>query len=102
MQAMDLFALPSRFEGLGIVLIEAQAAGLKCIVSEEIPPIAFLTENIEALSFDVLLWRDKILEYIPGYVRQNMTKILEDKGFGMKGHVKKIEKILENNINVEE
>lgn len=102
MQAMDLFALPSRFEGLGIVLIEAQAAGLKCIVSEEIPPIAFLTENIEALSFDVLLWRDKILEYIPGYVRQNMTKILEDKGFGMKGHVEKIEKILENNINVEE
>ncbi len=101
MQAMDLFAFPSRFEGFGIVLIEAQAAGLKCIVSEEIPSIAFLTENIEALSFDVLLWRDKILKYISGYPRKNMTEVLEDKGFGMKGHVEKIEKILENNMNVE-
>jgi len=96
MQAMDLFAFPSRFEGFGIVLIEAQAAGLKCIVSEEIPPIAFLTENIEALSFDVFLWRDKILKYMAGYPRKNMTEILEDKGFGMNGHVKKIGKILEN------
>lgn len=101
MQAMDLFALPSRFEGLGIVLIEAQAAGLKCIVSEEIPPIAFLTENIEALSFDILLWKNKILEYMSGYPRKNMTEVLENKGFGMKGHVEKIEKILESNMNVE-
>lgn len=101
MQAMDLFAFPSRFEGFGIVLIEAQAAGLKCIVSKEIPSIAFLTENIEALSFDILLWKDKILEYMSGYPRKNMTEVLEDKGFGMKGHVEKIEKILENNMNFE-
>ena len=37
MMAFDLFLFPSLFEGLGIVLIEAQATGLKCLVSNNIP-----------------------------------------------------------------
>ncbi|MCI2186559.1 MAG: glycosyltransferase [Bifidobacterium tibiigranuli] len=42
-QAMDVFCLPSRFEGLGIVLIEAQVAGLPCIIADSIPHEAVLT-----------------------------------------------------------
>jgi glycosyltransferase involved in cell wall biosynthesis len=34
---MDLFLLPSLYEGLGLVLIEAQAAGLPCLVSDVVP-----------------------------------------------------------------
>ncbi len=37
LSAMDCFVLPSFFEGLGIVLLEAQANGLPCIVSDVIP-----------------------------------------------------------------
>ena len=37
LSAFDLFALPSVFEGLGIVLIEAQASGLGCIASSAVP-----------------------------------------------------------------
>lgn len=37
MQCCDLFFMPSAFEGLGIVIIEAQAAGLPCIVSDVVP-----------------------------------------------------------------
>ena len=38
MQAMDLFVLPSIFEGLGLVLIEAQASGLPCFTSKDVVP----------------------------------------------------------------
>ena len=38
MQAMDCFILPSLFEGFGIVLLEAQAAGLKCFASKYVVP----------------------------------------------------------------
>ena len=36
----DLFFMPSKFEGLGIALIEAQAAGLPCVGSDQIPELA--------------------------------------------------------------
>ena len=38
--ARDLFFMPSLFEGLGIALIEAQAAGLPCVGSDQIPEMA--------------------------------------------------------------
>ena len=37
LQCCDMFFMPSSFEGLGIVIIEAQAAGLPCLVSTEVP-----------------------------------------------------------------
>ena len=36
--AMDCFILPSRFEGLGLVLIEAEASGLRCVASKDVIP----------------------------------------------------------------
>lgn len=39
---MDVFVFPSRYEGLGLVLVEAQAAGLPCVLSDAVPPEADL------------------------------------------------------------
>lgn len=48
MKAMDIFVFPSHYEGLGVVLIEAQAASLPCLVSNNIPQEAFITDYIKA------------------------------------------------------
>lgn len=61
--AMDIFLMPSQFEGLGIVAIEAQICGLPCILSNNIPHIVSKTQNVEFLpieSDDISLWCDKI------------------------------------------
>lgn len=49
LQAMDVFALPSRFEGLVIVGVEAQAAGLPCIVSDVVSEELALTDLVHFL-----------------------------------------------------
>ena len=48
-QAMDCFILPSSYEGLGIVAIEAQASGCPCILSDQVPKIVSCSHNIEFL-----------------------------------------------------
>lgn len=50
--AMDVFAFPSLYEGLGIVLVEAQASGLPCVISEHIPKEAVYGENVTTVSLD--------------------------------------------------
>lgn len=52
MSAMDIFVFPSRYEGLGIVLIEAQASGMMCIASTNVPEEANITGAIRYIPLD--------------------------------------------------
>ena len=51
LQAMDCYVFPSLYEGLGISLVEAQAAGLPCIASSTIPEESKVTDNVVYLDF---------------------------------------------------
>ncbi len=46
LQAMDVFVLPSIYEGLGIVAVEAQAAGMPCICSDRVPEECVRTDGL--------------------------------------------------------
>lgn len=51
-QAMDVFILPSFFEGLPMVSIEAQAIGLPCIISDKVDKNCKITENVQFMSIE--------------------------------------------------
>lgn len=60
--AMDVFCLPSLWEGLGIVLIEAQYNGLPCVASNSVPKEVEISPNISFVDLNVSHWSSKILE----------------------------------------
>ena len=89
-QAMDVFFLPSKFEGFGIVCIEAQAAGLPCIVSSEFPEEVNVIGNVVfmPLSEDADLWAESVLKMIDRQ-RQDCSNMIDDSIFSCEksGHV---------------
>lgn len=64
LRAMDVFVFPSRFEGLGIVLIEAQVSGIRCICSDAVPNDAYVSDLIYPISLETSVdeWAGIILD----------------------------------------
>lgn len=56
LQAMDVFCLPSRFEGLPISAIEAQASGLKCLISDNVTEEVRITGLVRFLPLEKECW----------------------------------------------
>ena len=52
MNSMDRFIFPSLFEGLGIVLIEAQKVGIPCVISKNVPQHAVVSNLVKVLDND--------------------------------------------------
>ena len=94
-QAMDVFVLPSRFEGLGIVAVEAQAAGLHVILSEFVPVEANLSEKVVYLPIgekDIDQWKKTILN-LPESDRNDNYKTLKEKQFDISDTVNQLMKV---------
>lgn len=74
LQAFDYFLFPSLYEGLGIVLIEAQASGLPCMTSAKVVPIeAQVTDQLKYFSLkkNAKEWAAEVLNHAKGHIRKD-------------------------------
>lgn len=86
MQAADCYIMPSLWEGLALVYIEAQATGLKVYTSEEaLSKEACVSELIEgvSLSLGAKKWAERIYSE-RNYKRENQENMLRRSGFDIK------------------
>lgn len=82
LQAMDVFIFPSLYEGLPLTLIEAQAAGLPCIISDGVPAESVLTDLVVRLPLSVgsNIWAQRIMD-ASHLTRKNAYQVICDHGF---------------------
>lgn len=93
LQAMDVFVLPSLFEGLGIAGIEAQANGLSVIASENIPSEMAATSLVHFINLENMQdWNKAILE-AQSRQRECVQNELKKQGFDIHDTAKQIEKM---------
>lgn len=85
-QAMDVFVFPSLFEGLGIVAVEAQAAGIPIVCSEGLPPETEITSLYKRLNLSdgTIKWADAAIDASNNPIRHtNTQKYVIDARFDM-------------------
>ena len=89
-QAMDVFLLPSLFEGLPVVAVEAQDSNLPIIASDTITKEIDLTPNVSFLSLSSApeIWAKDILN--KKTKRRSNTLLLKKKGYDVKDEASKL------------
>lgn len=93
--AMDVFLLPSLFEGLSLVVIEAQANGLVCFCSDTCTPESFATNGAIKLPLAIGAdkWADAILNRVSSTRRDNIS-LMRTAGWDKSVMMEKIRHIL--------
>lgn len=80
LQAMDMIVFPSLFEGLPLGLVEAQAAGLPCILSDTISPDTRITDLVDFVKIngDLNKWIDHIKKRRDAFNRKDRIEYVKE------------------------
>lgn len=98
---MDAFLFPSRFEGLGIALLEAQANGIKCYTSNRVPKETNIVGNVSYIELNKSSkeWADFIFNNKNERTNKNIIDKFILSGYDIKSTVLDIEKIYLEGVN---
>lgn len=99
MRSMDAFLFPSRYEGLGLALVEAQAAGLRCFVADVVPAESSVVPELVTrmpLSAGAQHWASVIRAKMasrPPVARQDAVDAVRDSVFNIENSVRALEEL---------
>jgi len=101
LQALDVFILPSLFEGLGIVAIEAQASGLPCFLSDTITSEVVITELVQQLSITASpdYWAKNIFHTAQAIGRRDLSEKIINAGYDIRKEVHFLQEYYLNKSN---
>ena len=99
LQGFDIFVMPSFYEGLPVVLVEAQASGLPVLCSDTISSDAELTESYYTLKLNegCEKWSERLGSIISNHKRKNTQQEIIDKGFDIKNTILFLEEVYKSN-----
>lgn len=91
LQAMDIFVLPSLFEGLPVIGIEAQVSGLQMVVSDTITTeLDLIGVEFVSLDADICEWAKCVLSYKSRYERKKCWEVVTDLGYDINHESKRL------------
>jgi len=96
LMAMDVFLLPSQYEGLPVVGIEAQCTGLPCVFSSGVPKESQFSGNVEFVPIDQgpQPWGDAIKQRKALENREEGAKTIQTAGYSINTETQRVEKLI--------
>ena len=103
MRKSSAFLLPSQYEGMPLVLIEAQAAGLPCVVADTFShEVDFGLGQVQWLpvSESAVFWADRLEKAVrqPRAAKEQVEAVVKQKGFDSKAFAKKLCELYEKSV----
>lgn len=103
---MNVFIFPSTFEGLGLSLVEAQAAGKYCVISNMIPRDAIINPDLVqrlSLTDDIVLWMRQIETFLQQkpYSKSMALSVAQSSVFNIEKNVAAISDLYESAVTEE-